>query len=193
MSEDTNMADLIQQGDIGSFEALYDKYSSALLSFSYNYIRNRSMVEDVVQDSFLAIWQQRERLPEDVNIQNYLFTIVRNKSIARLREMIKARNKSIDELTQTDFFLQRKLSSLEDMESSIIDVENIKRTIDDIFESLPPIYQEVFSLSRHQNMSYNDIALELGISVKAVEKRMTKVLKIFRDRLRENYSLLFIL
>lgn len=182
----------IKCGNLSSFDELYAKYNSVLLSFSYGFIHDTNLSQDIVQESFIALWQQKETLPKGTNLKNYIFTIVRNKSISLLREMIKKRTMSIDELTATDYFLSRKLMTLEQMESSVIDIDNIQLKINTIYDSLPDIYKEVFKLSRYENKSNNEISEILNISGKAVEKRMTKVLKIFKNELGNNYFFIYI-
>lgn len=191
MKKDQNIASLIRDGDISSFELLYEMYSSSLLWFSYSFIRDKTICEDVVQDSFMAIWQQRSTFSSDMNIKNYVMTIVRNKSISKLREIIKMRQQSINELTAEDYYLQRKLMSLEDISCSTIDLDTIKNQIIDSLKTMPEGDRMVFIMSRYEYLNNEEIADRMNIAIKTVEKRMTKVLKKLRSTLKDNYIFVF--
>lgn len=182
----------IKKGNLKTFELLYYKYNRGLISFANSFIHDRVMAEDIVHESFFAFWQQRENLYEEQNIKGFLFGIVRNKSMNYLREKVNT-TLSFEDMTENDFFISRKLLSLESIESYEIDIANLNKEIAETYNSLPDIYKEVFDLSRKEHLSNREIAELLNISVKAVEKRMTKTLKIFKERLGDKYILFLIL
>lgn len=182
----------LKKGNIKTFEVLYYKYNRGLISFANSFIHDGVMAEDIVHESFFALWQQRENLHEGQSIKSFLFGIVRNKSMNYLRGKFPT-TLSFEEMTENDFFISRKLLLLESTESYEIDITNLKKEIEETFNSLPDIYKEVFNLSREEHFSNREIAELLNISVKAVEKRMTKTLKIFRERLGNKYILFIIL
>lgn len=182
----------LKKGDIKTFEVLYYKYNRGLISFASSFIHDRVMAEDIVHESFFALWQQREGLSEEQSIKSFLFGIVRNKSMNYLRRKVNT-TLSFEDMTENDFFVSRKLLSLESIESYEIDISNLKKEIEETYNSLPQIYKDVFNLSRNEHFSNKEIAELLNISVKAVEKRMTKTLKIFKERLGDKYILFLIL
>lgn len=188
MDFDNQMVVELKKGNIKTFEALYYKYNRGLVTFCCSFIHDRVMSEDIVHESFFALWQQRENLVEGQSVKNFLFGIVRNKSMNYLRSKVDS-TLSFEDMTDNDFFVSRKLLSLEAINSYEIDIDTLQKEIDEIYNSLPDIFKEVFDLSRKNHLSYHEIAASLNISVKAVEKRMTKTLKIFRDRLGDKYVL----
>lgn len=182
----------LKRSNIKTFEMLFHKFSRGLISFANSFIHDRVMAEDIVQESFFALWQQRESLYSDQSLKSFLFGIVRNKSLNYLNRKVD-KTLSIEDMTEDDFFLNRKLLSLESIDSYDVDIANLQREIDNTFNSLPDIFKDVFNLSRNEHLSNKEIAEILNISVKAVEKRMTKTLKIFKEKLGDNYILFLIL
>lgn len=193
MNLDTEIILELKKGSIRAFEVLYYKYSKGLISFAVSFIHDRAMSEDIVQESFFALWQQRNNLDEDQSIRNFLFGIVKNKSLEYLRKKGGNTMLSFDEMTADDFFISRKLLSLQKTDSCETDIEHLRLEIEQTYNSLPDIYKEVFRMSRYEYKSNKEIAEQLNISVKAVEKRMTHTLKTFKDKLGHNYVLFIIL
>ena len=67
------------------FGRLYSDYNPRFTEVTYRYVRDRGIAEDLVSDSFMAFWEERDRLPEDVNAPAYVLTIVKNKCLNHLK------------------------------------------------------------------------------------------------------------
>ena len=165
-------------GDVQAFELLFKMYYTALCSFSNKYLLNPEESKDVVQDVFLKLWENRDKIDFKESLKAYLFRITANNCIDRLRRR-KVENK-YDEIL--------KLVYLDNCESSpynsLLERE-FSEHIDNALSKIPPQCRRVFNLSRIEGFKYNEIAKYLKISVKTVECHMSKALTIIRIELRE--------
>lgn len=186
---DKKLLDAINSNSDESYEYLYDRYSCLLRSFAYSFLNDWTMAEDIVQESFIGLWAQKQELKTLNDVRNLLFAITRNKAIDYVRKRI--RNIPIDDYTEEDYFLYRKSIVLENSDFSSIELEDLKSHLDRIFVSLPDKYKEVFTLSRIDCMTNKEIAQSLNISIKTVEKRITATLKIYRDSLNDYHFLAY--
>jgi len=162
--DDAELVSMIIKGDKESFRLLHSKYFDSLIRFAWFRTHSIETSRDLVQDLFLKIWIKRNYLNPQKSIQAYLYKAL-NNSIINYIKLHSTKNIPI-----------------EDVHEKVIDQENIEIQLDikKVLNSLPEKLQTVFILSRYENYKNTEIAEICGISVKAVEKRMTKTLKIFR-------------
>ena len=168
----------IKMGDAQAFELLFKKHYTALCHFSNKYLLNTEEAQDVVQEVFLKLWEDRDEIDADESLKAYLFKITANRSINKLRRRkVKTRYDEIlkfvyldnSETTPHDSFLEQELFEYLGVALS----------------KIPPQCRKVFDLSRIDGLKYSEIAEYLNISVKTVESHMSKALTILRTELRE--------
>jgi RNA polymerase sigma-70 factor (ECF subfamily) len=181
--ENTDMRTLfvsaIKHGNEKAFEYFYTAEYLNLKYFVTRYIKEPQIVEDIVQDSFLIIWESREKIDTELNLKSFLFTIARNKAINLLR---KREYNLKDKLEKAENrFLIDTLN--DEQMSSSIDALDMERTIINTYEILPQKIRKIFILSRKEGLSYKEISVKLGISEKIVEHNISSALKIFRKKL----------
>lgn len=169
-----------------AFKTLFDDHYRPLCNFAYRITGDIDQAEDIVQDVYVKLWNNKEMLQKDKNVRSFIYTMVRNHALEIVRrEGIGARiNKEI---------LYLHTEETEDM----IDDEEIEkyRLIDKIYVSirqLPPKCGEVFTLSKVNGLTYTQIAERLDISVKTVENHIGKALKLLREMLAES-TVIFII
>lgn len=153
-------------------------YYNPLCNYALDIVQDENLVEDIVQEVFLHLWNKNVDLDESRNIKSFLFTAVKNKCLEMLRQD-KAYQKRIADwsIGQGTFF-----SHDED-----IDWDNWVK-IDQIYSSLrhlPPKCREVFVLAKINGLTYTQISEKLNISPKTVENHMTKALAMLRKLLKE--------
>lgn len=169
----------IKHGNEKAFEYFYTAEYLNLKYFVTRYIKEPQIVEDIVQDSFLIIWESREKIDTELNLKSFLFTIARNKAINLLR---KREYNLKDKLEKAENrFLIDTLN--DEQMSSSIDALDMERTIINTYEILPQKIRKIFILSRKEGLSYKEISVKLGISEKIVEHNISSALKIFRKKL----------
>ena len=133
------------------------------------------MAEDLAQDTFVKLWENRDRIDKKT-LKSYLYTIASNTAINQLkRNQLKYKFQKFH-VVGADRQSPEFLAEMKEYE------EILNRVIGD----MPHGSREVFLMNRLEDMKYREIAETLGISVKAVEKRMSKALKIIRDKLGIN-------
>ena len=174
------LSDLFTLKDL---EALFKQYQPALLRFAYKYLSNGEDAQEVVQDVFVAIWRNRERLEKSGNLKSYLFTATRNRCLNFLQKR-KLEVLSFDGMTELQ---QRSVeaSSHVDLEEEI-EAAELSAQISGAIEQLPKKCRQIFILSRKEGLSYNEIAEKLGISVKTVENQIGIALKKMRQMIFKN-------
>lgn len=145
-----------------------------LCSFAAGITGSREDAEEVVQDVFASLWQNRLKLSQDLNIKAYLFTSAKNGSLDIVKHQ-EVRRKYQEQLSA--FYLD---AYAEASDSNYI----IKRVTEEV-EKLPEKNRTVYFLHRRDGLSYSEIAQILDISKKAVEARMSKALTILRECLKK--------
>jgi RNA polymerase sigma-70 factor (family 1) len=176
---------LLQQiagGSESAFEMLFRQHYRTLCNYAYSRISDREEDEEVVQDVFCRIWEQREKLAKLQSVKAYLFRCVHNSCLNKIRHQKirqeymehSARENSIEVSPVTGF----QLRELQDKLQAAI-------------SALPEQCGLVFKLSRYEELSYKEIATVLGISIKTVENHMGKALKIMRLQMAD-YLTIFI-
>ncbi|MCD6062140.1 MAG: polymerase, sigma-24 subunit, subfamily [Flavipsychrobacter sp.] len=157
------------------FKDLFAREYERLCRYAYTYMQDEHMAEDVVQETFIKIWEQKKELISSSDIKFYLITAVRNNCISVLRKQKSQRTTFTDNTPEPDpepFFTERQHHDRANDDA---------RRISEALNQLPPKCKEVFLLVKMQGMSYKQAAETLGISVKTIENQMGKAIKVLRD------------
>lgn len=158
-----------------AFRQLFEKEYEGLCRYAYTFLQDEHAAEDVVQETFVKIWEGKQALLEDNSIRFYLFTAVRNNSISYLRKAKAAAVTYTDTTPEPEPEPSFSVGQLQQIE------EEKTRQIAEALNKLPPKCREVFLLVKWQGLSYKDAAATLGISIKTVENQMGKAIKIFKS------------
>lgn len=167
------------------FQTVFEEYYNALCNYAFNYVKELSSSEDIVQEVFARIWEKRQDIIASDTIRFYLFSAVRNNCLTYLQKEKKA---AIVELNDHDAIEEENTFSDE-----VKPETDYKAQLTSAMDQLPPKCREVFVLSRMSKQSYKEIATTLDISVKTVENQMGKALKVIRGFLKENKVFLWML
>lgn len=171
------------KGNQEAFGELFALHYEGACRYIIRLIRDEDTSEEIVQATFVNIWERRELISNDVSFKSYLFRSAYNTAL----NYIKHRKVVAGFVNrQQDNFVSIKQNYV----SHQPDFELQKR-IKEALEALPPQCQRVFRLSREEGLKYQEIAQELDISVKTVEVHMGKALKLLRTALRD-YLTIFI-
>ncbi len=161
--------------NLNTIEQLFKQYYKVLKMYSFRITLDEELSEDVVQDVFFELWQKRETLIlRDETIKAYLFKAVFNQSINIIkREEKYARLQDDNErCSLLDIYVS---TSVQSSEQSLL-LKELASEIKAFVQSLPPQCKKVFILSRRYGLKNKEIAEQLDISIKAVEKHITKAL-----------------
>lgn len=167
----------------GMFDELFRLYSRPLFYYAAKFVDDE-VAKDIVQDTFEKLWADHSLTPRH-SLNALLFTMVRNNCLHYL-ERQKVRNRYLDaHSTLKEEELQFYMKEM----SSLIE-RDLEQKLSDVLDKLPERCKQIFMMSRFQNKKNKEIAGELEISVKAVEKQITKALSIIRVELKEYLPLL---
>ena len=170
----------IKAGSNDVFWSVYRAEYNNLLHFVSSSTRNLQDAEDIVQETMIAIWDNRETLDPGKNFRSYLYTIARNKSLNYLRDNAKRlKGSSLQESENLINSLALSASCVED-EINALDLQSF---IERIYLSLPEKVVNTFKMSRQEGLTYNEIAERMGITTKVVEYHISITLKAIRLRL----------
>jgi len=163
--------------DDKDFQNLFMDFYAPLISFANRFVPNRSHAEDIVQEVFVNLWENREELSDISNISSYLYVSVRNKSFNHIRD-----NKKVVETGEL-------INTLEDknIEDLIVEEESVRIILSEL-ESLPSRCKDIFTLSLH-GLKSRDIAEELGVAIETVKKQKQRAKRLLKAKVSELLSI----
>ncbi len=189
--EEKSIIAKLRDRDQIAFRKLFDSYYKLLYAYARKFVHD-DIANDAVQDLFASIWQKSDSLNITTSLQNYLISGVRNNCLHWLEKQ-KVRNKFVnDSVVQMAIDEINFYANSGDSYQSLVEVE-LQGEIEKAVLKFPPQCQKVFAMSRTKGKKNKEIAEELGISVKGVEKHLTKALKILKEDLKDYLPLLIIL
>lgn len=162
-----------------AFCELYAAYKNRLIYFAMRFLKSREYAEDVFQDAFTIIWQGRRFINPDASFSSYLYTIVRNRILNQLRDLVNQ-----DKLKEQ--ILQQAVDYSNDTKNEIL-ANDLKHLISCAMQQLTPRQRKIFEMSREQQMSHKEIADVLGISVNTVQESISTSLRTLRFYLKKNF------
>jgi RNA polymerase sigma-70 factor (ECF subfamily) len=177
----------LKSGSYEDFNKLYTIYADMLYNFILGLTKSPTEAEDIVQDTFLRIWQSRERINPNLSFKTYLYTIARNQTINVLRKQVD--NVAFEEYIRSKAFQEH---SENDVEKNI-SFDEFKEKLSRVKEKLTPRQKLVFEMSREKGYSIPMIAEELQLSEKTIKNQLTLALKILREELAYCSIFLFLL
>lgn len=166
-------------GNEDAFCELYAAYKNRLIYFAMRFLKSREYAEDVFQDAFTIIWQGRRFINPDASFSSYLYTIVRNRILNQLRDLVNQ-----DKLKEQ--ILQQAVDYSNDTKNEIL-ANDLKQLISCAMQQLTPRQRKIFEMSREQQMSHKEIADVLGISVNTIQESISTSLRTLRFYLKKNF------
>ena len=171
---DLELFALVKHENIDAFEVMYKRYWPELLDSAYKRLQSRQKAEDIVQEIFISLYNKRALLELTVSVKAYLSQALKFKVLNEYRAE-GVRNMYVK---HTFFSDHSKIDFANELE-----IKELHSKIDATLACLPQKCRQVFSLSRKENMTNKEIAMELNISVSTVEKHIGKALKTLRTTL----------
>lgn len=164
----------IKANDINAFNVLFKKYYSLLCAYAHRYV-NDDDAKEVVQEVFINFWENREQINIETSLNSYLYKMVYHKTLNHIAHL--------DSVKKTDsIYYQLTADMTHDFDR--YDFKELKQNVLTVIEELPEAYKEAIIMHRFKDMTYNEIALQLGISPKTVDYRIQQAFKIARFKLK---------
>jgi RNA polymerase sigma-70 factor (family 1) len=177
---------LLEQCRLGSeaaFNVLFRRYFNKLYQFSLKLIKDEAVVESLVLDLMLQLWQKSDQLDQSLNIAPYLFTAMKNKVFNHTRKKY-LQTVPLEELTN-----QYPTVSAD----GELEARELAAVYQSMVAQLSPQRKKVFQMSREQEMTHKEIATELQLSLNTVENHISASIRFLRQNLKNHTDIAFVL
>lgn len=165
----------MKAGDRESFNQIFRRYYPPLVRFCVRFVADADQSAEIVQDLFVKLWSNREKLVFNSSFESYMLRSVRNSAITFInKERAHAETNEriyIDESDTND-------------PSETLQSNNLEASYREVLASMPEKRREVFLASRYDGLKYAEIAKKLGLSQKTVEAHMSAAIKQLREGLK---------
>ena len=181
---DQNLWRGLKDGKPAALEMIFKTHYQPLCAYANSFLNDKAEAEEVVQSSFISLWEKRDSIAIQTSFKSYLYRMVRNACLNVLKhERVKKHYADAEKISGEPVH--------EAVSETIISME-LETKIIVAMQALPEQCRLVFQLSRFEELRYQEIADQLNISVKTVENHIGKALKIMRVQLQEYLPLLLI-
>lgn len=174
----------LQLGNESAFEMIFRTYYQPLCRYAYSFLQDKEEAEEVVQASFISVWEKRNNIAIETSLKSYLYRMVRNSCLNVIKHEKVKQQHVAHELAVSEVAYESVSQKVQAAELEIRITEAMK--------TLPEQCRLVFQLSRFEELKYQEIADQLQISVKTVENHMGKALKLMREQLKDYLPLFLI-
>lgn len=172
--EDDQFLEMMVRGSEKAFEELYIRYKKKLHSFCCFLLKSADVAEDVVQDVFVSVWHNREKINTHQSFSSYLYTITRNKALNELRS--ERSTERLDEIAE----VQHVLFSDDNAEAIVI-LKEYEILLQQAIDLLPEERRRIYRMSREEGLTYKDIGECLGISHHTVQAHISSSVQFIRS------------
>ncbi len=169
----------LQKGDYNAFSNIFNAYYRDLVIFASRYTNDIGYAEELVQDTFVMLWEDRSSIRINTSLKSYLLKTVQNKCIDWFR------HKKIVEAHQN--YVLKKPPQLSSDTDSYLLYSELNERIECALKLLPDPVSETFRLNRQKGLKYSEIAEISGVSVRTVEVRIGKALHLLRRYLKDYF------
>nr|WP_321411964.1 RNA polymerase sigma-70 factor [uncultured Carboxylicivirga sp.] len=173
---DILLVDKLHGGDMDAFDLIFDKYGNRLFAFAISYLKSKEEAEELVQDVFLKLWENKSKLKKESSLKSYLFTIAYHKMCNLFRQ-----KQQHDKYILSEEYKKEGTINLEEQ----IEFKETLNEIDKIIDLLPQRQKQIFIKSRKEGKSSREIAEELQISPATVDNQISTALKFLRKHIPE--------
>ena len=174
----------ICKGDLKAFEYFYKKYQPRLFAYGVGVLGDEEASKDLVQETFIAFWENKERLVTCYSVSSYLFKIFQSKCLNYLiKRTLLSDFSSFSELKLKE--IEMSYYSSDNIDGGTVFMKEVEELYTKTMNDLPDKCREIFILSKEQDVKAADIADKLGVSVRTVENQLYKAIKIMRQAMRE--------
>ena len=183
-----------EQREETRFEDIYLSYFSKMKYFAKEYVISEEDAENIVQDVFVELWENKEMLNMHMNLIAYLFTTIKNKCLNHLRHKLVVQETASKLQEEYTISLRMNLDSLEAFDNNLFSDQDIEKIISRALDTLYEKCRTIFIMSKIEGKKQKEIAQELNISINTIETQMGIAYKKLRIELKDYFPiLLFIL
>ena len=175
----------VSEGDEYAFRILFDQYRDKIFSIAWKITGVRAAGEDVVQEVFIKLWMNKEKLAEVENLNAYVNTITRNHILNNLRKVAY-------EQTFLEDLIREQSVNIKKVSDPVL-YNELQNLVHCAIQQLSPQQKKVFQLSRTEGLKHAEIAAQLNISRSTVKDHMVEALRSIKVFLNTHESLIGLL
>ncbi len=165
------------------FEEIFRTHYGELCSYAFTFTKDLDDAEEVVQDIFVKLWENKKKINIKTSIKSYLYSSIRNRCLNTIKH-IEIREKYKE-------FNKQEIELDENLQENEIEKTEMEQKVRNLIDNMPEKRRRVFIMSRYNGLKYKEIAEELSISIKTVENQMGKAMKFLRKELTELSVIIF--
>jgi RNA polymerase sigma-70 factor (family 1) len=174
---DSDILLAIKNGNERVFEIVFRKHYQALCNYACGILKDMDDAEEIVQSVLLKLWEQRSEIEITVSLKSYLYRAVHNTCLNRIKHL------KVQEVYRQ--YVGEYLDNNHASATDLLNKEELETRIVNALEKLPEQCRLIFKMSRFEELKYQEIADQLGLSVKTIENQIGKALKIMRTELAD--------
>ncbi len=172
---DETLLSRLKEGDEKAFTTIYIRYNKMLYVLAYKYLKDSFRAEDIVQQVFLKLWEARSLFAGAINLRNYLYTSAKNLILNEIRDNFSDMEKNYAVIQNRPEFEDKLQSALEE--------KDLFQHFYKILAELPEQKRKVCLLKIRDNLSNQEVADKLHISVPTVKSHYSQAIKLLRDKM----------
>lgn len=169
---DTSYIISLREGDRAAFTVIFHFYNNRLFSFVYRFLKDREQTEEIIQETFLSLWMNREKIDTQYNMGSYLYTIARRLTLNQIRNTANS-----DRLKER---LWHIIETAQNPTEESVFLADLNRQLEHTISHLPRQQQLIFRLSRQEGLTHEEIARRFSISSNTVKNHLVQALKKMR-------------
>ncbi|MFD1628308.1 RNA polymerase sigma factor [Pseudopedobacter beijingensis] len=174
----------LRKGDQQAFEHVYKNYGAQVYRLAFRFLKDKAQSEEIVQETFIKLWLNREKLDINGNLWLYLYVIAKRLSLNELRK-----------ISQSEELSAQLLLNITDAHNGTEEevlAADMEKFTESVLNKLPNQQQTIFRLSRVEGLTHQQIAEKLGISPNTVKNHMVEALKNIKNQLKDTELVYFI-
>ena len=186
---DVALVERAKQGDVAAFEQLVRQYERQIFRVAQHITQNREDAEDITQEAFFKAYEKLEQFQGNSKFSTWLVRIAVSESLMRLRKRKTSRTVSMDEDVQTeDGSIPRDVAEWRPNREQLYGQSELGDILRKTIQGLSPSFRTVFTLRDVENLSTEETAEALGLSVPAVKSRLLRARLQLRERLSRYFK-----
>ena len=158
-------------GDVKAFEKLFTKFKGPIVSYVYQMTQNRTAAEEIAQEIFLKVYRVRETYRPEAKFSTWLWTIARNTALDHLRK--KSEVLIEDRAQEDEVLIDQVEAPIPSAEARLIEAADQQR-VEGCMQKLTPLQKEALTLRTVSELSYDEIALQMGTSLSSVKSLINR-------------------
>lgn len=182
-SNESILLDQIATGNEKAFNKLHDFYRPDIYRFIYKFIKSAELSNDICQEVFMKIWEDRYAIQEINSFKSYLFTIAKNYTFNYLKRT------AVEDRIKAEVLRSYCLST--NYTEEFLLSKEYQQFLQTVLDTLPSQSRTVFKLCRQQDKTYEEAAQILGVSNNAIKKHMVRSMKVIKFAVRKDMGIAF--